>query len=501
MMGRQPPSQPKLFYQNINLEERVPPNHILRKIREKIDFDFIYAEVNDSYGENGNVSVPPPVILKMMFLLIFYNVRSERELMNTIPLRLDWLWFLGYDLDSEVPNHSVLSKARARWEVQAFRSFFERIVWQCVEAGLVDGEKLFVDSSLIDADASNNSVVDTHSLRRYLNKSYRRLEERLDDLGDQKSTPANSRYISTTDPDASVTRHSGGRSKLRYKTHRSIDPKYEVTTATKITAGSQDEGDLLEDMIETHQENTQKAIDTVVADSKYGKIDNFLICHDLGKKAHIPPLEEAHRGSGRQRGIFPKEAFVYDCEHDRFICPAGEILRKRSYYKERRHYEYKASSEICRQCRLKRECTRSKDGRTLKRHTRQDELDIMLKDAHSREARKDIKTRQHLSERSFAQSTRYGFKRARWRRLWRMEIQDFLIAAVQNIRILIDHSEKRVQSNVIALFGHACSISKQQRLPMCLKTFLKVIWRKIESFSNWSFSLYYFRLAFNQTLS
>ena len=180
-MGRQPPCQPKLFYEGINLEERVPPNHILRKVIKKIDFDFIYAEVNDRYGENGNVSVPPPVILKMMFLLIFYNVRSERELMNTIPLRLDWLWFLGYDLDSEVPNHSVLSKARARWGVQAFRSFFERIVWQCVEAGLVDGEKLFVDSSLIDADASNNSVVDTHSLRRYLNKSYRRLEQRLDD--------------------------------------------------------------------------------------------------------------------------------------------------------------------------------------------------------------------------------------------------------------------------------------------------------------------------------
>ena len=238
MIGRQPPCQPKLFYQNINLEKRIPYDHILRKISEKIDFDFIYAEVKESYGENGNVSVPPPVILKTMLLLIFYNVRSERELMNTIPLRLDWLWFLGYDLDSEVPNHSVLSKARARWGVEAFRTFFERIVWQCIEAGLVDGSKLFVDSSLIDAHASNNSVVDTQSLRRYLNKSYRRLEERLDDLGEQKSTPANSCYISTTDPDASVTRHRGDRSKLRYKTHRAIDPKHEVTTATKITAGS-----------------------------------------------------------------------------------------------------------------------------------------------------------------------------------------------------------------------------------------------------------------------
>jgi len=138
MMGYQPDFQPKLFYHQIHLDQRVPRDHLLRKIEQKIDFDFIYKEVKDTYGDNGNVSVPPPVILKMMLLLILYNVRSERELMETIPLRLDWLWFLGYDLDSEVPDHSVLSKARARWGVEAFQSFFERIVWQCVEAGFED---------------------------------------------------------------------------------------------------------------------------------------------------------------------------------------------------------------------------------------------------------------------------------------------------------------------------------------------------------------------------
>lgn len=68
--------------------------------------------------------MPPPVILKLML----YNVRSERELMSTLPARLDWLWFLGYDLEEEIPTHNVLSKARARWGVETFRGFFERIV-------------------------------------------------------------------------------------------------------------------------------------------------------------------------------------------------------------------------------------------------------------------------------------------------------------------------------------------------------------------------------------
>jgi len=168
MMGQQPPPQPSLFYTGINLEKRIRADHVLRKVARMVDFDFVYHEVRDRYGYNGNVSVPPPMIIKLMVLLVLYNVRSERELMATLAERLDWLWFLGLELDSEIPHHSVLSKARRRWGEELFQSFFERVVWQCVQSGLVEGSKLFCDSSLIDADASCNSVIDTQGLRRYL---------------------------------------------------------------------------------------------------------------------------------------------------------------------------------------------------------------------------------------------------------------------------------------------------------------------------------------------
>jgi transposase len=474
MMGRQPDYQNKLFITGFNLDKRIRDDHPLRKIREKIDFDFIYNEVKDSYGYKGNVSVPPPVILKMMLLLILYNVRSERELISTIPERLDWLWFLGYDLEDEIPNHSVLSKARTRWGVKAFKKFFERIVWQCVKAGLIDGRKVFVDASLIDADASNNSVVDTHKLEKHLNKSYKRFENRLDEITAAKKTPADSRHISTTDPHASVTRHSKGKSKLRYKTHRGVDEKHEIITATKVSPGSVDDGHVLEDMIDAHEHNTQRKLETAVADSKYGTKDNYLLCHDRKVKAHIPSIEKAHRGSGRQKGIFPKEAFSYDPERDIFICPAGQILGRRNYNKRRKHYEYKASAGTCAQCELRGKCTRSKDGRSLKRHVRQEELEVMVKKSESRKAKRDIKHRQDLSERSFAWSTRYGYKRARWRNLWRMEIQDFLIATVQNITILIKQSEERMsKSNVRTEEVRAC----QQKRTQCYGMQAVFSWR------------------------
>ena len=453
MMSRQKKVQNQLFYSAINLEQRVRKDHILRKVKSHIDFDFIYNEVKDTYGFNGNESVPPPVILKMLLLLIFYNVRSERELVLTIPERLDWLWFLDYDIDDQIPNHSVLSKARNRWGVIAFKTFFERIVLQCQNAGLIDGSKLFMDSSIVQADASNNSVIKKHGLKRYLNKSYQILESRLEKQkvaasGDDnkyvtKSGAANKKYMSTTDPDASVTRRGKGRSKLEYQIHRGVDAKCEVITTTEVSPGEVHEAHRMQALIDSHEKNTATKVEAAIADSKYGTLDNYVACHDRGIKAHIPSLEQTQKGTGRQKDIFSKGVFIYDYAKDVFICPAGQILKNRKYRKKRKHYEYAASKKTCTSCPLKENCTRSKTGRTLKRHVRQDDIDLTLTESMSAESKKDIKTRQHLMERSFARATRYGYKRARWRRLWRVQIQEYLTASIQNIMVLIGNIKEQ----------------------------------------------------------
>lgn len=286
MMGRQSRVQNKLFYTRFNLDQRIRKDHILRKTANHIDFEFIYKEVEHTYGTNGNVSVPPPLILKLMFLLIFYNVRSERELMDTIPERLDWLWFLGYDLDDDIPDHSVLSKAGVRWGVEAFKLFFERIVWQCVEAGLIDGGKLFMDSSLVQANASNNSVIKKESLKRYLNQSYQKFESRLEDHQGHIDQPvskngvANKQFISTTDPDAAVYRIGKSKPKLTYQVHRAVDEKCEIITATTVTPGSVNEAHRFKTLVDNHNQNTGYKAEICVADSKYGTIENYLTCHD-----------------------------------------------------------------------------------------------------------------------------------------------------------------------------------------------------------------------------
>jgi transposase len=456
MMGRQPPAQARLFYTGFSLEQRVRADHPLRAIAARIDFEFAYQAVADRYGDNGNVSVPPPVILKLMLLLTLYNVRSERELMATVPERLDWLWFLGYDLDAEIPDHSVLSKARKRWGVELFKAFFERIVWACVQAGLVDGSKIFMDSSLIEANAANGSIMDRYSLKAQLSDRYPELERRLSEIGEAELAQrgvVNQRHISLTDPEATIV--GRGRPQLCYQAHRAVDARAEVITATEVTRGDANEAHRLTALWQAHGENTERVADTVVADSKYGTIENFLACHDRGIAAHMPDLKQAATKRTQMRAIFPDSDFVYDPQSDTYRCPAGQTLKRKSLHAQRDSLDYAAPKKVCAACTLRAQCTRNKSGRSIKRHLRQAVLDAMREASRSPQSRRDIRTRQHLMERSFARGTRYGFDHARWRGRWRVLIQEYLTAAIQNIEVLIRHggNPRRSVSTMLMEFG------------------------------------------------
>ena len=104
---------------------------------QAVDFSFVRAEVEQFYGYNGHRSVDPVVLIKLMFLLFYDNVASERELMSILPERLDYLWFIGYGLDDTVPDHSVLSKARARWGVDVFKRLFVHTIEHLTERDLI----------------------------------------------------------------------------------------------------------------------------------------------------------------------------------------------------------------------------------------------------------------------------------------------------------------------------------------------------------------------------
>jgi transposase len=359
MMGEQK-SELQLFNYAVNLERRVRANHPLRAVKAAIDFGFVREEVAHCYGKNGNESVPPEVIMKMMFLLFFDDIKSERELMEVIGERLDYLWFLDFGLEEKIPDHSVLSKARARWGKEVFESLFVRTVAQCVEAGLVDGQKLHADASLVDADAAKESVIKGAPLLiAALKRAYQATESKLEETSTPENYQAvNDRMMSQSDPDAALVRQGSGDSRPRYKHHRVIDDQKGVITAMETTPGSIAENKKLTDLLDQHEKNTRCQAQIVIADAKYGTTENYVACQERGLTTHLGDTLAKARAA-RPQNIFGDEAFTYDPVGDIYRCPAGQSLKPRRINPIRRTLEYKAPARVCGACVLRVQCTRS----------------------------------------------------------------------------------------------------------------------------------------------
>jgi transposase len=465
MMGIHQP-QDELFSYQVNLEKRVRPDHPLRRVVQAVDFSFARGEVAQFYGGNGNESVDPVILLKLMFLLFYDNVASERELMNVVPERLDYLWFLGYGLDDEIPNHSVLSKARRLWGQEVFQRLFVRSVEQCVAAGLVSGDKLHLDASLVAANASKDSVLKSSpELIAAYATAYAAQEKKLNDPADRPGFQAvNDRAISTTDPDAALVSKGGRGSHPAYHHHRAVDDAHGVITAVETTSGSIAENKKLGALMEQHEHNTDCQIKTVVADHKYGTAENFVACHQQGVVTH---LGDAKAKRGKSEGIFGEDRFAYQPASDTYVCPAGQHLHRRRYVRRQRVWEYGASKATCANCALRTQCTRSKAARTISRHEAAEILEVCRAQSRSAAGKRDRQRRQYLIEGSFADAANnHGFKRARWRRLWRQQIQDYLIAAIQNIRIMLARKVLKPAGNGALVVDQAIGLKLGWRLAL-----------------------------------
>src|SRR5215210_6362914 len=120
-----------------SLEALVPKDNFYRRLERTVDLSFVRELVRDRYASGGRPSVDPVVFFKLQLVMFFENLRSERRLMEVAADRLSVRWYLGYDLFEALPDHSSLTKIRERYGLEVFKRFFERIVEECFEAGLI----------------------------------------------------------------------------------------------------------------------------------------------------------------------------------------------------------------------------------------------------------------------------------------------------------------------------------------------------------------------------
>jgi transposase len=479
--------EPPLFSYHVHLERRVRPDHPLRQLHAALDLSFVVPAVQHCYGRSGHVSLDPRVILKMMLLLFYYDIPSERELMAQIGERLDFLWFLGFDLETPIPDHSVLSKARARWGAGVFERLFVRTVEQCVQAGLVDGRLLHLDSTIVEAHASKNSVLQSSpEMVAALRQAYQEQTGKLEALEPAapeatapaagpsvpppagaspsvgkpagKKLPVNQTHVSRTDPQAHLARCKNGVIDLTYKEHRAVDDGRGVITAVEATSSLVADGTQLPALVEQHQKNTglPSAALTLAGDGHYGTADNYLYCAAQKLRPHLASAG-AHL---EERGKLPASRFTYEAQADRYRCPQGHALTLHQHKPEAQAKVYLIENPaLCAACPLRAQCTSAKAGRSLQRHVQATVIERAQAEAHSPAGRYSRKRRKHVMEGSFADAANnHGSKRARWRGLARQQLQSWLICACQNLRRLIQHRRQRLfpaagVGKVLAIFS------------------------------------------------
>src|SRR6266851_1328020 len=153
---------------NVSLEELVPYDHFYRHLERTLDLSFVRELVQETYAGAGRSSIDPVVFFKLQLVMFFEGIRSERLLMRHADDRLSVRWYLGYDLDEPLPDHSSLTRIRTRYGVEMFRRFFDAVVDQCQQAGLVWGKELYVDATKVNANASMESVKPRFAVEAHL---------------------------------------------------------------------------------------------------------------------------------------------------------------------------------------------------------------------------------------------------------------------------------------------------------------------------------------------
>ncbi len=390
---------------NVSLEELVPQDHFYRHLDRTLDLSFVRDFVQETYAGGGRPSIDPVVFFKLQLVMFFEGIRSERQLMRHAADRLSVRWYIGYNLNEPLPDHSSLTRIRTRYGVDVFRRFFEAIVEQCQQAKLVWGRELYIDGTKVQANASRDSLKPRFFVEAHLNQLFpeqaaeatvegeqdtsqeestspkmssqveqsspvelptslsqeQRCElsqqnearhDWIEQLGAQDRRVTSRGYqrmadflVSTTDPDATLMETTKG-ADMGYRTHYVVDGgKARIIVGVLVTPSEVMDNQPMRDLVFRACFRWKLRPRHVTGDTKYGTTDNIVALEREHIKAYIPITDLSQRTP-----FFRQEDFQYDAKRDVYICPAGKELYFDRPHSTERQLRYRARAKNCNHC-------------------------------------------------------------------------------------------------------------------------------------------------------
>jgi transposase len=384
----------KLFV-SFQLSERIPENNFYRQLKSVIDIDFIRNETKHYYGNEGQQSIDPVVFFKLMLVGYLENINSDRKIIEHSSMRLDILFFIGYDIEEELPWHSTLSRTRKLYGDDVFLSLFRKVLSMCITKGMVSGKRQAIDSAFVKANASMDSLKEKMMIsdtQAYLDQLTEDDEEKQKPV--EKKKKGNNRY-SPTDPDARLSTKPGKPTQLNYSGQISVDTKNHVICGAMADFADKRDSQSLSSILATTIDNLKThelTIEEVLADTNYSSGEALKYLEFNKIKGYVPsfgPYKYNHEG------------FTYDVNSDSYMCSKGTQL---TYSKTFTRLDgsikkqYSTLRANCKECSLMPTCLGKSHQKSIQHSIDKPYYDRMHERMQTRKGKRMRKIRQSTVE-------------------------------------------------------------------------------------------------------
>ena len=512
------------MFVHFQLSDRVPEENCYRRLKKELDLDFLYPLTAKYYGTEGQKGIDATVFFKLILFGYLENLNSDRKIIEHAGVRMDVLYYVGYDIDEPLPWHSTLSRTRALFGEEVFKEIFDMVLGLCVSKGMVGGKRQSLDSALIKANASMDSLLEKEVLadgkayadelianeegvqtvtaakkkqveqhhnwkaKEYKGQPQGRRKASEDTFENEKQEEekkitgkflSNHTHYSPTDPDARISTKPGKPRQLNYSAQTSVDTKTHVITNIMADYSDKKDSQSLAEAVEQTKENLQKhnlKLEEVLADAGYSSGEALRYLSENNITGYIPNF-----------GLYKpsREGFTYNKEQDAYSCTQGKTLSYKITRTTKNGYsqkEYRSSRKDCKECLLRSTCIGTSNEKKITDSIDKPYYDEMHARLQTRKAKRMKKLRSSTVEPVLGTLINFRGMRRIWTRGIKSANKFMLGAAIAyNLKKYMNFKVKKVNVQVMEL-----QKPKKERNKIALNLFSRFLVRVI-FYSNYQY--------------